>query len=68
MENENFISEEEAKQLWSEIENQGLGYWVLEYGYEGSDTKLIELNNKAQEAMKALRAHLQETWDNYEIG
>lgn len=68
MEKENFISEEEARQLWGEIENQGLGYWVLEYGYDGLDTKLIELNTKAKEAMRDLQAHLQKTWDNYEIG
>ncbi len=68
MDKEGFISEEEARQLWAEIENEGLGYWVLEYGYDGSDSKLIELNNKAKEAMRALREHLQKTWDNYEIG
>ncbi len=68
MENEIIVSEDEARELWGEIENQGLGYWVLEYGYEGEDPKLIELNNQAKEAMRALRAHLQATWDHYEIG
>lgn len=62
------ISEDEARQLWSEIENQGLGYWVLEYGYEGEDPILIELNKKAKESMRDLRTHLQNIWDKYEIG
>ena len=68
MKDENIISEEEARQLWSEIENQGLGYWILEYGYEGENRILIELNKKAKESMRDLSIHLQNIWDKYEIG
>lgn len=63
------LSEEEAEQLWGEIENQGFGYWVLEYGYkEDTDPKLKELSEKAEKAMTELKAYIDNIWSNYDIG
>lgn len=63
------MSQEGAEQLWGEIENQGFGYWVLEYGYdEAEDPKLAELSKKAKKAMKKLDKHIRKIWDEYEIG
>lgn len=63
------LSEEEAEQLFGEIDNEGLGYWVQHYGYKGEeDPKLKELCEKAKEAMNALESHINVIFDEYEIG
>ena len=58
---------EEAEQLWGEINNEGLGYWVQNYGYEGDDTELERLSKEAQVAMDALDDHIRAIWDSHEI-
>jgi hypothetical protein len=63
------LSEENAEQLFAEIDNEGLGYWVQHYGYKGDeDPKLKELCEKAKEAMNALESHIEGIFEEYEIG
>lgn len=62
------MNREDAEQLWSEIENQGFGYWVQHYGYEGEDKELKRLCEEAQVAMDALDDHIRAIWDSHEIG
>lgn len=63
------MSKAGAEQLWSEIENQGFGYWVLEYGYEeNEDPILSELSRKAKLAMNELNEHIHLVWSKYDIG
>lgn len=63
------LSEEEAEQLWSEIENEGFGYWVQHYGYEGTeDPELIQLCKQAKQALNKLDMYTQAIFDHYEIG
>ena len=59
---------EEAEQLWGEIENQGFGYWIQNYGYEGDDKELERLSKEAQVAMDALDDHIRAIWDSHEVG
>lgn len=59
------LTEEDKEQLFGEIENEGLGYWVQNYGYsekrlEGEDEKLKDLCEKAREAMDNLDSYLRE--------
>ena len=59
------LTEEDKDQLYGEIENEGFGYWVQNYGYnedrlEGSDEKLKELCEKARDAMNNLNSYLRE--------
>jgi len=62
------LSEEEAEQLFGEIDNEGLSYWVQHYGYKGEeDLKLKELCEKAKEAMNALESHIEKIFEEYEI-
>lgn len=58
---------EEAKDLWGEIENQGFGYWIQNYGYEGENKELERLSKEAQIAMDALDDHIRAIWDSHEI-
>ena len=37
------VTEEEAEQLFGEIDNQGFGYWFENYGYKGNDKELERL-------------------------
>lgn len=63
------LSQEEAEQLFGEIENQGFGYWVEHYGYDGEeDPELVELCKQARVAMSKLREHIDAIWEHYEIG
>jgi hypothetical protein len=63
------LSEEEAEQLFYEIDNQGFGYWVENYGYdEEEDPELVELCKEAKAAMSKLREHIDAIWEHYEIG
>lgn len=63
------LSEEEAEQLFAEIENQGFGYWVEHYGYDGEeDPELVELYKEARAAMGKLREHIDAIWEHYDIG
>jgi len=59
---------EEAEQLWNEIENEGLGYWVQNYGYEGEDKVLESLCEDARKAMDALDGYTQAIFDSHDIG
>lgn len=58
---------EEAEQLWNEIENEGLGYWVQHYGYEGDDKVLERLCEEARKAINALDEYTQEIFDSHNI-
>lgn len=63
------LSEEEAEQLFGEIDNEGFGYWVEHYGYKGEeDPELEELCKEAKAAMSKLREHIDTIWEHYEIG
>jgi len=66
---ESKLNEEQAEQLFAEIDNEGLGYWIQHYGYKGEeDPKLKELCEKAREAVNALAAHVNGIFDVYDIG
>jgi len=56
------LQKEDIEQLFGEIENQGFGYWIENYGFNDKekDPKLVELCEKASEAMGNLKRHLQE--------
>lgn len=63
------LSEEQAEQLFAEIDNEGLGYWTQHYGYKGEeDPKLKELCENARAAVNALAAHVEAIFEEYEIG
>ncbi len=63
------LSEEEAEQLFAEIDNQGFGYWVENYGYDGEeDPELVKLCKEAEAAMSKLREHIDAIWEHYDIG
>lgn len=63
------LSEEEAEQLFGEIDNEGFGYWVEHYGYKGEeDPELVELCKEAKAAMSKLREHIDAIFEHYEIG
>ena len=63
------LSQEEAEQLFGEIDNEGFGYWVEHYGYdEEEDPELVELCKEAKAAMSKLREHIDAIWEHYEIG
>lgn len=55
------LTEEQKEQIGAEIDNEGLGYWVQNYGnFEGEDQQLKELIQKAKEAMDKLESYLYE--------
>jgi len=59
------LTDEDKDQLYGELENEGFGYWVQNYGYredsmDGSDQKLKELCLKAKDAMDNLHNYLRE--------
>lgn len=55
----NGLTNKQKKQIASEIDNEGLGYWVQHYGdFEGNDDELKNLINKAREAMNNLEDYL----------
>jgi hypothetical protein len=63
------LSEEEAEQLFGEIDNEGFGYWVENYGYDGEeDPELVQLCKEARAAMENLREHIENIWQHYDIG
>lgn len=62
------LSEEEVEQLVGEIDNEGFGYWVEHYGYNGEDPELVQLCKEAKEAMSKLREHIDAIWEHYNIG
>ena len=63
------LSAQEAKQLFGEIDNQGFGYWVENYGYDGEeDPELVKLCDEAKFAMNKLREHIDAIWEHYDIG
>lgn len=63
------LSQEEAEQLFGEIDNEGFGYWVENYGYKGEeDPELEQLCKEARAAMEKLREHIDAIWEHYEIG
>lgn len=63
------LTEEEAGNLFAEIDNEGLGYWLQHYGYKGEeDPKLAELCEKARKALNEVESYLENIWDKYEIG
>lgn len=55
------LTEEQKEQIGTEIDNQGLGYWVMEYGdFEGDDETLKGLIKNAKESLRVLRDYLDE--------
>ena len=69
MESKIKLSEEQAEQLFYEIDNEGFGYWVEHYGYkEKQDPELVELCKEAKAAMNKLRKHIDAIWEHYDIG
>jgi len=58
---------EDAEQLWNEIENEGLGYWVQNYGYDGEDKKLEDLCKDAELALNSLDRYLQNIFDEHSL-
>ena len=69
MESKIKLSQEQAEQLFGEIDNQGFGYWVEHYGYEGEeDPDLQYLCEEAEAAMSKLRGYIEAIWDHYDIG
>lgn len=64
------LSEEDAHQLFGEIDNQGFGYWIQNYGYEDSktDPQLVKLCEEARTAMNKLDRYIRNIFDSYGIG
>ena len=58
----------EALQLFAEIDNEGLGYWVQNYGYHGRDKELKSLCREVQKAMDALDGYIQNIFEKHDIG
>lgn len=55
------LTEEQKEQIGAEIDSEGLGYWVQNYGnFEGDDQELKELIQKAKEAVNKLESYLYE--------
>jgi hypothetical protein len=55
------LSQDEREEIAGGIENEGLGYWVLHYGYKGdNDSALKHLCLKAREALGELEDYLSE--------
>ena len=62
------LSEEEAAQLYGEIDNQGFGYWIQNYGYDGqSDPKLTKLCEEARQKMNELDEYIKDIFNKYDI-
>jgi hypothetical protein len=69
MESKIKLSQEEAEQLFGEIDNEGFGYWVEHYGYDREeDPELVQLCEEAKTAMSKLREHIDAIWEHYDIG
>ena len=69
MESKIILSQEEAEQLFGEIESEGFGYWVQHYGYKGEeDPDLQYLCEDAKAAIKKLDKYIQAIFNHYEIG
>lgn len=58
---------EEAEDLFGEIDNEGIGYWNQNYGYEGEDKELERLCKEARKALNSLDTHLQTVFDKHEL-
>lgn len=56
------LSEEDKDQLFGEIDNEGFGYWIQNYGFNDKekDPSLVELCENASEAMNKLQEYLRE--------
>lgn len=52
------LTTEQAEQIAAEIDNQGFGYWVQEYG-EIPNAELQKLSDNAKEALNALQKALE---------
>ena len=59
---------EETLQLFSNIDNEGLGYWVQNYGYKGEDKKLERLCQEARTALNKLDSYIEGIFEEHEIG
>jgi hypothetical protein len=69
MESKIKLSEEEAEQLFAEIDNEGFGYWVQHYGYkEEKDLELAVLCIEAKAAMRKLDNYINNIFEHYDIG
>lgn len=63
------LSQEEAEQLFAEIDNEGFGYWIENYGYRGvEDPELRALCLATNYSMSKLREYIDTIWEHYEIG
>lgn len=55
------LNEEEREEIACEIDNEGFGYWIQQYGYDGDkDPVLKELCSKARESMNTLHDYLED--------
>lgn len=55
------LSEETKNQLFGEIDNQGFGYWIQNYGYKGDeDDELVVLCKKAKRMMNKVQDRLRD--------
>ena len=59
---------EDAEQLFGEIDNEGLGYWVQNYGYNGEDKELERLCKEARIALNALDDYLENIFEEHDLG
>ncbi len=68
METKIILDYDDAEQLFNEIDNEGLGYWVQNYGYKGEDKELERLCQEARTALNKLDAYVENIFDHHEIG
>jgi hypothetical protein len=68
MSTEIILDYEEAMQLFSEIENEGFGYWVQNYGYKGKDKELVRLCKEAETALNNLESYIENIYEHHDIG
>jgi len=57
----NKLSEEAKEQLFAEIDSEGLGYWVQNYGYKGDEDALLkEITSEGKRVLNKIKKRLNE--------